>query len=155
MKRLSVKHFIFLAVCVITACPSPVGSINESGGGNGSDKFLMLKPNRILYALNYDTDKRFDRASDFQVYVSDGGPMRKLDPSDSNLKIEVISTPGFSFDAGISETVTKVYDFAYAGRYIIKGTYSGNTDEYSVEVEGMITEKDTGNNYAGIKWLTE
>jgi len=156
MRRLSVKYFIFLAVCVITACPSPVGSINDAGGGKGNGgsnyNFLMLKPNRQLYALNTLFDKRFSRPDDFQAYAADGGPLVKLEPDDKNLTIEVISAPGF-LGTEISEKVSAFYDFPQPGRYIIRGTYFGNTDEYSVEVEGEYSEPGMEYDYGYIKWL--
>jgi len=138
-------------------CSSPVGSIEDSGGnGNGDGKgdynFLMLTPNRQLYAIKGVSDNRFDRLSDFQAYAANGGPLIKLDPADSNLTIEILSAPGF-LGAEVSEKVQTVYPFALPGRYIIKGTYFGNTDDYSIEVEGEFSEPGDEYDFGGIMWL--
>jgi len=151
---LSIKHFIFLAVCVITGCSNPVGSIDESGGnGGGSNNFLMLKPNRILYEI--DKSDTFSRASDFQAYTSDGGSLRLINPLDSSLGIEIIAAPELVGNQ-TSESVTDTYKLPkLPGRYKVKGTYFGKTDEYSIQVEGSLSDPGDEYDFGGIKWLED
>jgi hypothetical protein len=155
MRHLSVKLFFFLAACIIMGCSDPVGSIDSSGGngnGRGNTNFLLLKPNRILYAVDNALDDTFFRPSDFQVYAADGGTLKKLDPMDSDLQIEITTTLGF-LGAPVSEKVDYAFPFAIPGRYVVKGTYFGNTDEYSIQVEGTLVNPGDGTEFADIIWL--
>jgi len=159
MRHRLARLFIFLAVCVITGCSSPVGSISDSGGngngngnGNGSTTFLLLKPNRFIYRVDDVMQCRFSRPSDFKVYASDNNGLKEIDPLDSNLVIEILSTPGF-LGTPVSEQVKNSYDFAIPGTYRVRGTYFGKTDEYAVDVQGIPPNPGDGTDFTDIVWL--
>jgi len=161
---------IFFSICVITGCSQPAGSINKNGegggGGNGNGNgngngggdgdsrttydFLMLRPNRILYELDGGKDGRFDRAADLRVFVADDEGYRSLDLFDPGLKLEIIMYPG------LTEIVTVInshFPFSEAGRHVIRGTYDGKTDEYSIEVRGTLVNPGDGSGFIEMEWL--
>jgi len=158
MKRLVTGLLtIFFSVCVITGCAQPVGSISNEGGkgnGNGSKDeydFLMLRPNRILYEVDGGVDGRFDRAADLRVFVADGEGYRAIDTSDPNLKLEIIMNPGMIAES--VSVITTHFPFSEPGRHIIKGTYGGETDEYSIEVRGTLVNPGEGSGFIEMIWL--
>jgi hypothetical protein len=159
MKQLLTGAFIiFLAICGITGCAPPVGSIindGGNGGGNGGGgkeyDFLMLRPNRILYEVDGGMDGRFDRAADLRVFVAENGDYREIDPNDPDLTIEVIMNPGM-----MGETVTAVnthFPFSEPGRHVIRGTYNSKTDEYSIEARGTFVNPGDGSGIIDLTWL--
>ena len=155
MNRLLVRLFIiFLAVCGITSCAPPVGSISDgSGNGNGNGitaEFLLLRPNRILYEIDGGIDGSFDRSEDLRAFVTDNGEFKPIDPTDPLLMLELILNPG-GFET-IVEIITH-YPFSEAGRHIIKGTYNGKTDQYSIEVRGSFVNPGEGSGSVEIEWI--
>jgi len=149
---------MFLAICV-SCCSQPVGDLSpnaKGGNGNGNGTgvyydFLMLRPNRILYDADGGADGRFDRQADLRVFVADNGEYRSLDPVDRFLTIEVIENPGMT-----SENITVVnthHVFSLPGRYVIRGTYNGYSDEYSVEVRGSFINPGDGSDFVDMIWL--
>jgi len=156
MNKLFKIIIIFLAVCIHTGCQQPVGGFgsgNGSGNGNGSENdFILLKPNRQLYSLESVFDNTFNRSTDFSVYIANNGPLVKIDPLDTDLKIEIISTVGV-IGAEINEEVNSFFAFAVPGRYKVMGTYLDKTDEYSIEVQGNFSDPGDGSDFTGIRWL--
>jgi len=158
MKRLLAGLFtIFLTVCGITGCSQPAGSILENGDlGNGSGNFnlydfIMLRPNRILYEYDAGRDGRFVRYEDLRVFVADENGYRAIDTLDPDLLLEIVIHPG-----GIGETVRELnsyFPFPEPGRYIIRGTYNGESDEYSIEVRGSLVNPGEGQDNIGMIWL--
>jgi hypothetical protein len=161
-RRLAGLLIVFLALC-LSGCRQPVGSISpgsDGSGGNGNGvgnpvrnnyEFLMLRPNRILYEADGGADGRFDRLNDLRVFVADNGEFIPLASTDPALIIEVIENPGMS-----SEAVTAVnthFPFALPGRHLIRGTYHGFTDEYSIEVRGTYVNPGDGSEFVDIIWL--
>jgi len=153
---------IFLTVCVLTGCPQPAGSINNNGGGgNGNGNgdggtiydFLMLRPNRILYELDGGVDGRFSRADDLRVFVADDEGYRSLDPYADGLKLEIIMNPGMPSSETVTEIKNSYFPFSEAGRHVIRGTYGGKTDEYSIEVRGSLVNPGEGSGFVEIIWL--
>ena len=147
---------IILVICVYTGCRQPSDSLDGGGNGNGSGSgthnFILIKPNRQLYSLNSIYENTFNRETDFVVYYADNGPLQKLDPLDSNLKIELVSTIGL-IGAEINEEISSIFSFAIPGRYKIIGSYQNKTDEYQIEVQGNYSDPGDGSDLAGIKWL--
>ncbi|MCL2265505.1 MAG: hypothetical protein FWC22_05630 [Treponema sp.] len=151
MNKLLTIVIIILAICVYTGCQQPVGGF-VGGSGESTNNFILLKPNRQLYSLESIFDNKFDRGSDFTVYIADNGPLQKIDPFDPSLTIEIISTIGL-VGAEVNEEVDDYFPFAIPGRYKVKGTYVDKTDEYSIEVQGNFSDPGEGYDFAGIKWL--
>jgi len=153
-KLFSTIIIIFLSVFVYTGCQQPVGSFGDSGkgNGNGTNNFILIKPNRQLYSLNSIFDNTFNRSTDFVVYYANNGPLQKIDSLNADLKIEIISTVGL-IGAEINEEVDLIYSFAIPGRYKVIGTYIDKTDEYSIEVQGNFSDPGDGSDFTGIKWL--
>jgi len=145
----------FLALFVCIGCKQPSDSFDSGGGNgnnNGSHDFILIKPNRQLYSLNSVFENTFNRSTDFAVYFANNGPLQKLDPLDSNLKIELISTIGL-IGAEINEEINSFFSFAIPGRYKIIGTYKDKKDEYQIEVQGNSYDPGEGSDLAGMKWL--
>lgn len=157
------NRFIYLLIYLsilfnLTGCTQPVGDIVHNSSGNGSGNgngvnydFLMLRPNRILYDADGGANGRFDRQADLRVFVADNGEFKSLDPADSLLTIEVIENPGLN-----SEVITAVnthHIFSLPGRYIIRGTYNEQSDEYSIEVRGSFVNPGDGSDFVDIIWL--
>ncbi|MCL2276910.1 MAG: hypothetical protein FWC21_03340 [Treponema sp.] len=153
--------FILFSLCFFAACSEPVGNLDGSGNGNGNGggnggsvmyDFLMLRPNRILYDADGGANGRFDRSADLRIFLADNGEFKSIDPSDSGLTLEVIENPGLT-----SETVTVInngyHPFSIPGRYIIRGTYGSNIDEYSIEVRGSFVNPGEGSDFVDIIWL--
>jgi len=152
MKRLTTGLIIiFLAVCGITSCAPPVGSIVND---KAKYDFLMLRPNRILYELNAGIDtssRRFDRTKDLRIFVAEKGNYRTVEPTDSKLKLEIIMNSGLMAE---SVSVLNTYFlFSEPGRHVIRGTYGDKTDEYSIEVRGALTNPGDGSGFIGMEWL--
>jgi len=152
MNRLIAGLIIILALFVY-GCRQPVGSITD--GGNGSNTtydFLMLRPNRLLYDADGGVDSRFDRKHDLRVFVADKDGFKNIDTNDPGLILEIVLNPGM-----ISESTSVItngyFPFSEPGRHIIKGTYEGKTDEYSIEVRGVLTNPGDGNDFFEIIWL--
>ena len=152
----------FLAVNVFTGCREPVGSLsggngtNGNGGGSGyigsgEFDFLWLRPNRILYDVNEGSNGRFERERDLRVFVADDGGFFQLNTSDINLKIEVIMHPGMSSEIVLE--ANSVFVFTETGRYIIRGTFNGKSDEYSIEVRGSYVNPGDGSGFLDWIWL--
>jgi len=144
---------IFLAIFACSGCHQPVGGFNGGGNGNGyANDFILLKPNRQLYSLDSVFDNTFNRDTDFIVYIANNGPLQKIDSSNTDLVIEIFSTPGL-IGVEISEVVDSFFSFTVPGRYKVKGTYLDKTDEYSIEVQGVFSDPGDGSDFTGIKWL--
>jgi len=148
MRHLLTGLLIIIFSSVITGCGSPVGSISDGGGsGRGQYDFLMLRPKRILY----EVDGRFSRADDLTVFVADDNGYRSLDLSDPGLRLEVVIYPGTMAEE--ITPVTTYFPFSLPGRHIIRGTFGGKTDEYSIEVRGDFANPGDGSGFVGIIWL--
>jgi len=140
---------IFLAVCGITSCAPPVGSIVND---KAKYDFLMLRPNRILYELDVaPRDATFVRLEDLSVFVAEKGNYRKVNVTDPSLKIEIIMNPG-TMAQKVNVVYNGYFEFTQPGRHIIKGTYGNQEDEYSIEVNGEFTNPGDGSDFVGIKW---
>jgi len=158
MRHLLTELLIIIFSSVIIGCGSPVGSISD-GGGNGGDggsgrgqyDFLMLRPKRILYEVDGGVDGRFSRADDLTVFVADDNGYRSLDLSDPGLKLEVVIYPGTMAEE--ITAVTTYFPFSLPGRHIIRGTFGGKTDEYSIEVRGNLVNPGEGSGFVDIIWL--
>ncbi|MCL2759610.1 MAG: hypothetical protein FWD22_05310 [Treponema sp.] len=153
MKRLLTGFFIILAVSVITGCRQPIGTIDSSAGPNsgGSNlNFMWVIANRYLYEIEHS----FNRVEDLKIFSIEDGVMMHVPPDDPNVIIEIIPNP--DADIVMSEEVTEqFYPFSEAGRHIIRVTYKGKTDSYSIEVRGTydIPRGDnTGGLGGGIIW---
>jgi len=146
---------VVLIICALVACRQPVGSIDNDGSGNGSGieyDFLMLRPNRILYEVNAGAgDGIFNRNTDLKIFVADSTGFRTLDNFDNGLLLEVIFNPGMSSEK--KTTINTYFPFSEAGRYVIRGTYGGKSDEYSVEVRGTYVNPGDGNDFFDFIWL--
>jgi len=132
-----------------------VGSITDDGGnGNGRSQydFLMLRPNRILYEVDGGVDGRFSRADDLRVFVADEEGYRMLDNFDPRLKLEIILLPN-SLGEETHEVTNGYFIFSVPGRHIVRGTYNGMTDEYSIEVRGSVVNPGPGQEFIKIEWL--
>ncbi|MCL2175949.1 MAG: hypothetical protein FWB73_07885 [Treponema sp.] len=142
----------FLALFVCIGCRQPVGGFGGENGKGGANDFILLKPNRQLYSLEGMFDNTFNRSTDFVVYLANNGPLTKIDPLSTDLKIEIISTLGV-LGAEVNEKVDSSFSFAVPGRYKVIGTYQDKTDEYSIEVQGNFSDQGDGSDLTGIKWL--
>ena len=142
----------FLALFVCIGCQQPVGGFGGGNGSGGANDFILIKPNRQLYSLESVFDNTFNRSTDFVVYLANNGPLTKIDPLHTDLKIEIISTVGV-IGTEINEEVDSFFSFAVPGRYKVIGTYLDKTDEYSIEVQGNFSDPGEGSDFTGIKWL--
>jgi len=156
MNRLIAGLIIILALFVY-GCSQPVGSITPGGNGNTTYDFLMLRPNRLLYDADGGADSRFDRKNDLRVFLADKEGFKNIDNNDPKLLLEIILNPGM-----ISETTAVItngyFPFSEPGRHLIRGTYEKGTkeektDEYSIEVRGVLTNPGDGNDFFEIIWL--
>lgn len=156
------KRIFFGLIIILTlfayGCKQPVGSIDINGGGSGTTyDFLMLRPNRILYDADGGMDSRFDRKNDFRVFLADSEGYRKIENDDPGLVLEIVLNPN-----SMSENITVIkngyFPFSAPGRHIIRGTYNKGTknektDEYSIEVRGVLSNPGDGNDFFEIIWL--
>jgi len=164
MKHLLARLLIIFSVCIIS-CAEPVGSIaggggSGSGGYGGSDSnggssrgqsdFIMLRPKRILYDANSTTDGKFDRNTDLSVFITDENGYRMLDTNDPGLLLEIIMNYGFAGESTV--VIDTIFPFSIPGRHVVRGTYGGKTDEYSIEVRGSFVDPGDGSGIVDIVW---
>jgi len=152
MNRLVAGLIIILALFV-SGCSQPVGSIDINGGGSGTTyDFLMLRPNRLLYDADGGIDSRFDRKNDLRVFLADKDGFKNIDNNDPKLLLEIVLNPGL-----MSERTSIInngyFPFSEPGRHVIRGTYDKKTDEYSIEVRGVLTNPGDGGDFFEIIWL--
>jgi len=158
MNRL-VAGLIFILALFVYGCKQPVGSLsgNEGGGSKTTYDFLMLRPNRLLYNADGGMDSRFDRKQDLRVFLADKDGFKNIGNDDPRLILEIILNPGMMSE---STSVIKngYFPFSEPGRHLIRGTYDRDTkdektDEYSIEVRGVLSNPGDGGDFFEIIWL--
>ena len=153
MNRL-VAGLIFILALFVYGCKQPVGSLSDSEGGGSKTTydFLMLRPNRLLYDTDGGMDSRFDRKNDLRVFYADKDGFKNIGNDDPKLILEIVLNPGMMSE---STSVIKngYFPFSEPGRHVIKGTYEGKTDEYSIEVRGVLSNPGDGGDFFEIIWL--
>ena len=149
MKHLFTKLlFIFLAVCFITGCRQPIGTLFDGGGGGAGDlSFMWVNPNRLLY----ETSDRFVRDQDLQILVAEDGVVKEIPPDDPRVTIEIIENPGLTSEA--VTTVDTHFPFSLPGRHIVSVKYNEKSARYSVEVRGTYAGGGDGSDFVDIIWL--
>lgn len=153
-KKLSGFLAIAAAALIAAACSSPVGTINGSGsnGSRSGDDALWAVPNRIIYDIggngNGNGNSAFNRSTDLQIFLSDKGVIEIVPVRDA--EINIIENPGRTPENKRPVTNT-VYYFQSSGRKQVEINYNGMTTRYSVEVEGLSFNDDSGS--LEIIWL--
>jgi hypothetical protein len=153
-----IKHGFFMlgiAVCVLSSCAPPIGSIDGLGGGgkgvNSGFDALWVIPNRLFY----EKGDIFNQADDLQIFTSDSGLVRQVDPSEPDVTITIyeISSFGDPINPTPVGPAPPYYTFPLPGIYFIEVGYNSKKARYTVEVRGYYVEPGDGSNFINIIWL--
>jgi len=139
VKHLFTGFLIFLAVCVFTSCPQPVGNINSDGSGGANMSLLLVYPEKTTY--RYDLDEVFDPTKDIRISFTENGYLRSISPVDPDITITIFNYPDSDV---VLSTLTAddpvwAWSLSQAGTHHIKVTYRGYMsfpERYTIKVLG-------------------
>jgi hypothetical protein len=164
MKRLSVFLTIILAVCVLSNCSPPAGSIDNSGnnggngngngngnsnGGNSGYDTLWVIPTRLFY----EKGEKFLREYDLQIFSADNGIVRQVNPAESGVIITISETSTFGDPRNPVIVGAAPHPLTFPGIYRVEVKYNSKDARYSFEVRGYYNPEGDGSGFLDIIWL--
>jgi len=150
MNRL-LKLAIFISLIYsFSGCQQPVGNLNSSGGGSGFAEDFWLFSLKTYYTNDTSQNILYRRSDHIKII----GIGEQLSIDDGRVVIEVLTDPIF-IGPSVNEVIVPGGNFKFTmpGKYILRGTFNGLTDEHHFEVFGSPVESGEGSASVGLVWL--
>lgn len=151
-KPVIVIFLLFTAICALTGCSVPIGTIYGHGNeANYLSEPMWLVPRRVIYLI----DDKFERYKDFQIFIVEDNAVKEIALDTQGLTIEMTGNLN-SLNNGFTDTVIyEFYSFRTVGRHNVTVKFQERSAYYSIEVNSPNNGSGGlgGDGGIGIIWL--